>query len=61
MNLNQSAHGDREFGYIGTRLRCANGRRRHWQTRTSLANLDVGPGQRVPRRRAAAEVVSFGA
>ena len=21
MNLNQSAHGDREFGYMGTRLR----------------------------------------
>ena len=29
MNLNQSAHGDREFGFIGTRLRLrAQGRRR---------------------------------
>jgi L-arabinose isomerase len=40
MNLNQSAHGDREFGFIGTRLR----KRRkvvvgHWQDEEVLARL----------------------
>jgi L-arabinose isomerase len=42
MNLNQSAHGDREFGYIGARLRIE---RRiivgHWQDPEVLAKLDV--------------------
>jgi L-arabinose isomerase len=42
MNLNQSAHGDREFGYIGARLRLARtvvvG---HWQDDDVLARLDV--------------------
>jgi L-arabinose isomerase len=42
MNLNQSAHGDREFGFIGTRLR----RQRkvvvgHWQDEEVLASLAV--------------------
>ena len=42
MNLNQSAHGDREFGFIGTRLR----RQRkvvvgHWQDEEVLARLAV--------------------
>jgi L-arabinose isomerase len=42
MNLNQSAHGDREFGFIGTRLR----RRRkvvvgHWQDEEVLVRLAV--------------------
>jgi len=42
MNLNQSAHGDREFGYIGARLRIDRkvvvG---HWQDRDVLDRLDV--------------------
>jgi L-arabinose isomerase len=42
MNLNQSAHGDREFGYIGTRLRA---RRKvvvgHWQDPEVLDRLAV--------------------
>jgi L-arabinose isomerase len=42
MNLNQSAHGDREFGYIGARLGIARtvvvG---HWQDADVLAKLDV--------------------
>ena len=42
MNLNQSAHGDREFGYIGARLRLARtiivG---HWQDPEVLGKLDV--------------------
>ena len=42
MNLNQSAHGDREFGYIGARLRLARtivvG---HWQDPEVIAKLDV--------------------
>jgi L-arabinose isomerase len=42
MNLNQSAHGDREFGFIGARLRL---NRKivvgHWQDDEVLAKLDV--------------------
>jgi len=42
MNLNQTAHGGREFGYIGARLRAARkvvvG---HWQDDEVLARLDV--------------------
>jgi L-arabinose isomerase len=42
MNLNQSAHGDREFGYIGARLRIERkvivG---HWKDEEVLARLDV--------------------
>ncbi|MCB9445917.1 MAG: L-arabinose isomerase [Ardenticatenaceae bacterium] len=42
MNLNQTAHGGREFGYIGARLRAARkvvvG---HWQDEEVLARLDV--------------------
>jgi L-arabinose isomerase len=42
MNLNQSAHGDREFGFIGTRLRA---RRKvvvgHWQDEEVQARLAV--------------------
>jgi L-arabinose isomerase len=42
MNLNQSAHGDREFGFIATRLRA---RRKvvvgHWQDEEVLARLAV--------------------
>ncbi|MCB0005790.1 MAG: L-arabinose isomerase [Anaerolineales bacterium] len=42
MNLNQTAHGGREFGYIGTRLRAARkvvvG---HWQDDEVLARLGV--------------------
>ncbi len=42
MNLNQTAHGGREFGYIGARLRIARkivvG---HWQDEAVLAQLDV--------------------
>ena len=41
MNLNQSAHGDREFGYIGTRLR--QDRKvvvGHWQSETVQKNVD---------------------
>lgn len=42
MNLNQTAHGGREFGYIGARLRVARkvvaG---HWQDEEVLARLDV--------------------
>jgi L-arabinose isomerase len=42
MNLNQSAHGDREFGYIGARLRIPRtivvG---HWQDEDVLGKLDV--------------------
>jgi L-arabinose isomerase len=42
MNLNQSAHGDREFGYIGARLRLARtivvG---HWQDADVLGKLDT--------------------
>ena len=42
MNLNQTAHGGREFGYIGARLRAARkvvvG---HWQDEATLARLDV--------------------
>jgi L-arabinose isomerase len=41
MNLNQSAHGDREFGFIGARLRLPRkivvG---HWQDEAVLAKLD---------------------
>ncbi len=42
MNLNQSAHGDREFGFICTRLR--KNRKvivGHWQDERVLADLDV--------------------
>jgi len=42
MNLNQSAHGDREFGYIGTRLN--RGRKvvvGHWKNAEVLRKLDV--------------------
>ncbi|MFN2135440.1 MAG: L-arabinose isomerase [Candidatus Promineifilaceae bacterium] len=42
MNLNQTAHGGREFGYIGARLRV--GRKvvvGHWQDAAVLAHLDV--------------------
>jgi L-arabinose isomerase len=42
MNLNQSAHGDREFGFIGARLRLERkivvG---HWQDEEVLSKLDV--------------------
>ncbi len=41
MNLNQSAHGDREFGYIGTRLR--QDRKvvvGHWQKATVRTQID---------------------
>ncbi len=42
MNLNQTAHGGREFGFIGTRMRL---RRKvvvgHWQDEEALARLDV--------------------
>ncbi len=42
MNLNQTAHGGREFGYIGARLRAVRkvvvG---HWQDEEVLARLDV--------------------
>jgi L-arabinose isomerase len=42
MNLNQSAHGDREYGFIGSRLRL---NRKvvvgHWQDPEVLAKLDV--------------------
>jgi L-arabinose isomerase len=42
MNLNQSAHGDREFGFIGARLRLDRcivvG---HWQDEEVLAKLDL--------------------
>jgi L-arabinose isomerase len=42
MNLNQSAHGGREFGFIGTRMRRARkvvvG---HWQDEEVLAQLDI--------------------
>ena len=42
MNLNQTAHGGREFGFIGSRLRLARkvvvG---HWQDEELLARLDV--------------------
>lgn len=41
MNLNQSAHGDREFGYIGTRLR--QDRKvvvGHWQSESVQQNID---------------------
>jgi L-arabinose isomerase len=42
MNLNQSAHGDREFGFIGARLRMARkvvvG---HWQDDETLADVGV--------------------
>ncbi len=42
MNLNQTAHGGREFGYIGARMRLARkvvvG---HWQDEEVLARLDV--------------------
>lgn len=41
MNLNQSAHGDREFGYIGTRLR--QDRKvvvGHWQSESVQINID---------------------
>ncbi len=42
MNLNQSAHGDREFGFIGTRM----GKARkvvveHWQDPDVVAQLDT--------------------
>jgi L-arabinose isomerase len=42
MNLNQSAHGDREFGYIGTRLN--RGRKvvvGHWKNAEVLRKIDV--------------------
>lgn len=42
MNLNQSAHGDREFGYIGTRLR--HDRKvvvGHWQSESVQKNIDI--------------------
>ena len=45
MNLNQSAHGDREFGFIESRLRL--GRTTvvgHWQDRTSSTGSRPGPG-----------------
>lgn len=42
MNLNQSAHGDREFGFIGARLRLARkvvvG---HWESRVVLDQIDT--------------------
>ena len=51
MNLNQSAHGDREFGFIGSRMRLERkvvvG---HWQDEDVQASLGVwaraaAPGQ----------------
>ena len=45
MNLNQAAHGDREFGYIQTRLGVA---------RKTVAGHVSDPGVRRPDRRLAA-------
>lgn len=42
MNVNQSAHGDREFGYIGTRMR--HDRKvvvGHWQSENVQKNIDI--------------------
>ena len=45
MNLNQSAHGDREFGYIQTRLGvAAQDRRGHWQ-RPAVVRPRSAPGR----------------
>ena len=54
MNLNQAAHGDREFGYIQTRLRRAaqDRRRARQRPRSCVARVgDVGAGRarRAPR------------
>ena len=50
MNLNQSAHGDREFGFIGSRM---NVTRKvvvgHWENAMKLeSELAVGCGLRLP-------------
>ena len=48
MNLNQAAHGDREFGYIQTRLRCGAQDRRRARQRSSgaAAGRRLGAGRR---------------
>ena len=50
MNLNQAAHGDREFGFIGSRLRLDRkvvvG---HWQDDDVQAQLGVVGARRMPR------------
>ena len=63
MNLNQSAHGDREFGFICTRLRL---NRKvvvgHWQDEAVQRRgrrLDAG-GVRLGRRRRRLKVARFG-
>ena len=63
MNLNQSAHGDREFGFIETRMGLARktvvG---HWQ-RPGGARADrrLGPGGRAAgTRRSSSQVARFG-
>ncbi len=48
MNLNQSAHGDREFGFIGTRMR----RERkvivgHWKEQDVQEELGVVDARRL--------------
>jgi L-arabinose isomerase len=62
MNLNQSAHGGREFGYIGSRLR----RNRkvvvgHWQDERVLAALDAWTRAACARQDAqGARIARFG-
>ncbi len=61
MNLNQSAHGDREFGFIGSRMRL---KRKvvvgHWQDPAVQASWACGRGPPVPgtTRRARASRAS---
>ena len=62
MNLNQSAHGDREFAFIQTRMRL---RRKtvvgHWQDpAVARADRDVGPRGLRLARGPPAEVARFG-
>ena len=62
MNLNQSAHGDREFGFIETRM----GLRRktvvgHWHDRGDVARRRLGAcGRAAGTRRGRSEVARFG-
>lgn len=62
MNLNQSAHGDREFGFLTSRMRISRkvvvG---HWQSDTVLKPLDVWARVAVARyRMQTMKVVRFG-
>ena len=62
MNLNQAAHGDREFGFIETRLRTSRKTvAGHWQDPAVAQRIgSLGPGRLCLARGASPEVARFG-